>query len=199
MPPVTPSTSAVSSNTEPTQLKSPTSILGQRFCLALFFEMRTMKRILMLGLVLLAAGTLFAWIVFSNFSMASMPEPGKNETYLATRAKHLLINRAARAGIPPRPLDRVASAKEGDNAYTMRCTMCHGEDGRTLSPMGRWMYPRAADLTSPAVQSYSDQELFWVVKNGVRLSGMPAFGKLETDDHIWNVVDYIRTLPLAKK
>jgi len=111
----------------------------------------------------------------------------------------MLIKRASHEGIPPRPLDRVASAKEGDNVYTMRCTMCHGEDGRTLSPMGRWMYPRAADLNSPEVQSYSDEELFWVVRNGIRLSGMPAFGRLETDDHIWNMVDYIRTLrPVAR-
>jgi len=43
------------------------------------------------------------------------------------------------------------------------------------------MYPRAADLTSR-------------VKNGIRLSGMPAFGKVEPDEHIWNLVFYVRTL-----
>jgi mono/diheme cytochrome c family protein len=56
------------------------------------------------------------------------------------------------------------------------------------------MYPRASDLTSPEVQQYSDRELFWIVKNGIRLSGMPAFGKVESDDHIWNLVHYLRTL-----
>jgi mono/diheme cytochrome c family protein len=56
------------------------------------------------------------------------------------------------------------------------------------------MYPRASDLTSPAVQGYSDSELFWIVKNGIRLSGMPAFGKVESDEHIWNLVHYLRTL-----
>lgn len=57
------------------------------------------------------------------------------------------------------------------------------------------MYPRAADLTAEEVQSYSDPELFWIIKNGIRFSGMPAFGKVETEEHIWNLVNYVRTLP----
>jgi mono/diheme cytochrome c family protein len=60
------------------------------------------------------------------------------------------------------------------------------------------MYPRAADLTSKRVQSYSDQELFWIINNGIRFSGMPGFGKTETPDHIWDLVNYVRTLPSTK-
>jgi mono/diheme cytochrome c family protein len=56
------------------------------------------------------------------------------------------------------------------------------------------MYPRASDLTSLGVQQYSDRELFWIIKNGIRLSGMPGFGKVESDEHIWDLVNYIRTL-----
>ena len=57
------------------------------------------------------------------------------------------------------------------------------------------MYPRASDLRSQQVQSYSDQELFWVIQNGIRFTGMPAFGNVETPDHIWDLVIYVRTLP----
>jgi len=60
------------------------------------------------------------------------------------------------------------------------------------------MYPRAADLTSRESQSYSDQEIFWIIRNGIRLSGMPAFGKVEPDDHIWDLVSYVRALPKAQ-
>ena len=56
------------------------------------------------------------------------------------------------------------------------------------------MYPRASDLASSAVQQYSDRELFWIVKNGIRLSGMPAFGKVESDEHIWNLAEALRFL-----
>ena len=57
------------------------------------------------------------------------------------------------------------------------------------------MYPRAADLTSKQVQSYSDRELFWIINNGIRFTGMPGFGKLETPDHFWGLVNYVWTLP----
>jgi mono/diheme cytochrome c family protein len=44
------------------------------------------------------------------------------------------------------------------------------------------------------VQRYSDQELFWILKNGIRLSGMPGFGRTESDEHIWTIVLYVRSL-----
>jgi mono/diheme cytochrome c family protein len=157
-----------------------------------------MKRIIMIVGLVVVIGLLAGWIGFSNFNLAAIPEPGGKETALATRAKHLLIARASREGIPPRPKDRAASAAQGDKLYAINCSLCHGEDGRATSPMGRWMYPRAADLSSPQTQSYSDEQLFWVVKNGIRLSGMPGFARLETDEHVWNVVDHLRTLPVKK-
>ena len=55
--------------------------------------------------------------------------------------------------------------------------------------------PRAANLISNGVQQYSDRELFWIAKNGIRLSGMPAFAKVETDEHIWSLIEYLRALP----
>jgi hypothetical protein len=63
--------------------------------------------------------------------------------------------------------------------------MFHGSDGHTLSDTSGWMYPRPSDLTSLSVQQYSDREL-WIIKNGIRLSGMPGFGKVESDEHIWD-------------
>jgi mono/diheme cytochrome c family protein len=87
---------------------------------------------------------------------------------------------------------------EGKTRYGMECASCHGMDGRGLTDYGRWMYPRAADLTSPQVQTYTDAELFWIVRSGIRLSGMPAFGKVETDERIWRLVQYVRTLPTSK-
>jgi hypothetical protein len=59
------------------------------------------------------------------------------------------------------------------------------------------MYPRAAVLTSERVQSFSDEELFWIIQNGIRFTGMAAFGKVETGDNIWTLVDHVRTLHRA--
>ena len=89
----------------------------------------------------------------------------------------------------------VASITAGLTDYGLECSMCHDNDGRAQNPPGRWMYPRAADLTCKRVQSQSDPELFWIIQNGIRLTGMPAFGKVESSDQIWDLVNYVRTLP----
>jgi mono/diheme cytochrome c family protein len=131
---------------------------------------------------------------FTQITLDALQEPGRFETALATGAKRLLIGWSSREGIPPPPTNLGASVKEGHKRYATDCSMCHGPDGRTPTDTGRWMSPRAADLTGLEVQRYSDRELFWIIKNGIRLSGMPAFGRVESDEHIWNLVHYVRTL-----
>jgi len=124
---------------------------------------------------------------FTQIPLSALPEPGHVETALATRAKHILVRRSGRKGIPRAPTNLQASIEEGDTLFGTECGACHGLDGHKPTDAGRWMYPRAADLTSPEVQQYSDRELFWIVKNGIRLSGMPGFGRVESDEHIWNL------------
>lgn len=142
----------------------------------------------MLGVVLIL-------IVLIRFNLSALPEPGRLETRFSDLAKRFFIQRASRQGVPPRPLDTKASVAAGLTDYGLDCSMCHDNDGHAQNPPGRWMYPRAADLTSNRVQSYSDEELFWIIQNGIRLTGMPAFGRAESADHIWDLVNYVRTLP----
>lgn len=63
--------------------------------------------------------------------------------------------------------------------------MCHGEDGRSPTVTGLSMYPPAPALDAAPIQQYSDAELFWITKNGIRLTGMPGFGKVYSDEQIW--------------
>jgi mono/diheme cytochrome c family protein len=153
-----------------------------------------MKRWMLVVLIALALAAVAVIVGFSQVRLDALQEPGRIETVLATQAKHLLIRWSSREGIPMTPANLQASVEEGDKLYATDCSMCHGSDGHTPTDTGRWMYPRASDLTAPMVQQYSDRELFWIVKNGIRLSGMPGFGKVESDDHIWNLVHYVRTL-----
>lgn len=138
-------------------------------------------------------------VMLMRFNLTALQEPGRLETLVANRGTRFLIHRASRQGIPPPPADLKASIASGDVLYGLDCGMCHGPDGRAQTPLGRWMYPRAADLTSDEVQRYSDRELFWIIQNGIRFTGMPAFGKVETDEHIWNLVHYLRTLPRGQQ
>jgi mono/diheme cytochrome c family protein len=133
-------------------------------------------------------------IALKRFNLSALQEPGRLEAVVANRATRSLIRRASRQAMPPRPQDTKTSISSGSTLYGSYCSICHGSDGHAQTPLGRWMYPRAADLTSAEVQSYSDQELFWIVQNGIRFTGMPAFGKVETTDQLWDLVNYVRTL-----
>jgi mono/diheme cytochrome c family protein len=81
--------------------------------------------------------------------------------------------------------------------FADHCASCHGNDGRGQTTLGRNMYPKAPDMTLPETQRLSDGELFAIIENGVRLTGMPAWGRPgpEDDAETWELVHFIRHLP----
>jgi mono/diheme cytochrome c family protein len=153
-----------------------------------------MKRFIITTFVFFVVSSIALAIAASQLTLSAIPEPSTLETNLVARAKHILIRRAAHEILPAAPADLQASIEQGDKLYGTECASCHGLTGRKPTDAGRWMYPRAADLGSPDVQQYSDGELFWIIKNGIRLSGMPAFGRVQPDGHVWSLVHYLRSL-----
>ncbi len=135
----------------------------------------------------------------THTSISALPDPGPVETRVATEVRNWFVRRAARAPLAPEPTDTAESVSKGSAILGMACAFCHGREGRKPTAIGESMYPRTAPLGSPGVQALSNRELFWVVQNGIRLSGMPGFGKVLSDDHIWDVVHYLRTLPAARR
>jgi mono/diheme cytochrome c family protein len=129
-----------------------------------------------------------------HVNISALPEPGPVETSFATKAKGWYISRAARGSLPPAPTKDASSLSTGETLFGMGCATCHGQDGHKPTPIGKSMYPRVLDLGSPEVQEMSDRELFWVIKNGIRLSGMPGFAKIESDEQIWELAYYVRSL-----
>jgi mono/diheme cytochrome c family protein len=81
--------------------------------------------------------------------------------------------------------------------FADHCFTCHGNDGKGQSGMGKEMYPKTPDLTLAATQQLSDGELFSIIENGVRLTGMPAFGEGTAGSAAgsWTLVHFIRHLP----
>jgi mono/diheme cytochrome c family protein len=147
-----------------------------------------------LGVALLVP-PLLAGFSLLTVNVGALNDPGPIETYLASLLKRALIHSASKRQVPLRPRkEQQVGVGEGDQLFSAECAACHGLDGRAPTDIGRWMSPRAANLGSPEVQQYTDAELFWIIKNGVRFSGMPAFGKVESDEHIWNLVQYVRRL-----
>ena len=129
--------------------------------------------------------------------LSAVRQPGRTGEYLRTRLTRAVVRRrAARAVIPAPPPDRETSMSlaAGKVVYDNDCANCHGPNGHDPTPAGKGMLPRTVPLDSPAVQSYSDRELFSIIRDGIRFTGMPGFAGTETGDQIWDVVDYLRSL-----
>jgi len=84
--------------------------------------------------------------------------------------------------------------KEGFVHYNEMCLECHGAPGENESELEKGLNPKPPDLSNSA-QDMSPEELFWVIKNGIKMTGMPAWGKTHSDDKIWSIVAFIEKLP----
>lgn len=126
-------------------------------------------------------------------SLSALPSPGRLETAWANRVKAWYIHRAARAQPPPPPPPFNPAAAAG--LFSMACAVCHGHDGRHPANIGLAMYPRVLDLGSPEVQRFSDAQLYWIIHNGIRLSGMPGFGHILAPQDVWQLTLFLRHLP----
>jgi mono/diheme cytochrome c family protein len=82
----------------------------------------------------------------------------------------------------------------GRAAYTGSCAVCHGATGDGRGAFGLTTYPHATDLTSENAKNKTDAQLFWIVKNGLGFTAMPAFSGQYQDADIWAMVAYIRAL-----
>ena len=99
------------------------------------------------------------------------------------------------AGDAPNPVAGDASAvATGRAAYTGSCALCHGATGDGRGRFGSATYPAAADLLAEGARSRTDAQLFWITKNGLSFTAMPAFGDVFEDDEVWAIVSYIRAL-----
>ncbi len=102
-------------------------------------------------------------------------EPPSVEKTLARRLRNWAQPAGARKLQNPVPLTPEV-LKEARAHFADHCASCHGNDGRGRTEMGQHLYPRAPDMTAEGTQSLTDGELFHVIKHGVRLTGMPAWG-----------------------
>jgi len=149
---------------------------------------------IILLIVLAIAG---GWIAFQHMEISALGRPSRIENYLATTAKHSMVARAAQLPLPTETPNTADNIEDGHTSYGSSCAGCHGYDGRTPTKLGNSLYPEAPSLASPGVQNYTDPELFVIIRGGIRLSGMPAFGNSQANDQLWNLVHYVRTLPNA--
>lgn len=128
--------------------------------------------------------------------ISAKPEPSALEAAVARRARALLIPASASARTSPEP-DSPDVQAEARAHWADHCASCHGADGRGRTEMGRGLYPKSPDMTTPDTQALSDGALFYIIENGVKLTGMPGWGNgtPEGERSSWHLVRFIRRLP----
>jgi mono/diheme cytochrome c family protein len=96
------------------------------------------------------------------------------------------------AGIKaPVDLESVANVQSGARLYSENCAMCHSAPGTSLSPIGLGIYPSAPILLAITRKNHPNQ-MFWVIKNGIKMTGMADFGKSLNDRQIWDLAAFLQ-------
>ncbi len=131
---------------------------------------------LLLVLVLLArAAVVGGWFLLGR-GISARGEPGSLETFVARRLRHLAVPRGARNARNP-----VASSPEvladGRAHFADHCATCHANDGSGRTEIGQGLYPKPPDMRIEATQGLSDGELFYIIRNGIRFTGMPGWAQ----------------------
>jgi len=143
--------------------------------------------------VLLFAGGAAYWLISANgFSARTQP----------TAIERIVMRAMHRWSVPAAARDAVNPVAFSDEVWTEsqahfadHCASCHGNDGRGDTEMGRGLFPKAPDMRLAATQNKTDGELYWIIENGIRLTGMPAWGTGGGDDMAtWKLVYFVRHL-----
>jgi len=122
--------------------------------------------------------------------------PSGFEISAAGVVRHAMIPAAARERRSPEAAT-AETVRAGLEHWADHCASCHANDGSGKTEIGEGLYPRVPDMRLPATQDLTDGELFYIIENGVKLTGMPAWGTgtPEGERATWHLVQFIRRLP----
>lgn len=142
----------------------------------------------MLGVGLAAA----AAVIYSGIINVAATEPhyALTKWVLETALERSVERRASK--ITP-PAEYHATRKTVRHFREM-CEICHGGPGKDPSEIGKGLRPKPPELVKVA-DKMEESEVFWVAKNGIRMTGMPAFGETHGDAELWEVVALVKSLP----
>ena len=148
-------------------------------------------------LLLILVGILGGVAYILSRGISARAEPSAAEAFIARRLRHLATPRDAREAMNPVP----ASADvlmEAMEHFADHCAFCHANDGSGNTDIGKGLYPKPPDMKQAATQNLSDGELFYIIQNGVRFTGMPGFAVADGshDQDSWKLVRFIRHLPM---
>jgi mono/diheme cytochrome c family protein len=163
--------------------------------------MRAVLRVLLTALCLVIVFAVMAIVYVKSTGLRGQPEPGALESRIADAIRDFAIPSDAKARSNPLEPSKETFSKGMDH-FARYCAMCHANDGSgKKTPIGSGLYPKPPDLRD--AQHMTDGEIFYIIENGVRFTGMPAFGtgqeSPEGTRQVWQLVHFIRHLPEITK
>jgi mono/diheme cytochrome c family protein len=144
------------------------------------------------ALIAVACAALVIMYTGSYNVAADAPDNPVVNWYLSNTMIHSVISRAKLVQAPAQFSDEQVRA--GFAIYNQTCVHCHGAPGRDPADIAKGLNPDAPDL-SDAVSDMTTGQMFWIIKNGIKMSGMASYGKVHNDDEIWNIVAFVQRLP----
>lgn len=158
------------------------------------------KRQILKAVVLAVAVFVVVFIVVGGLfalrrGFSARDNPSWMETVAARTARSMAM--PAQSKLMKNPTsDTSENLAEARTHWANHCAICHANNGNGDTEIGRNLYPKPPDMRLTATQSLSDGELYYTVNNGIRLTGMPAWGQAgQNDEDSWKLVHFIRHLP----
>ena len=158
--------------------------------------MRRRTNVFLALMVLVAIAGAWGLLRTLRYGFSARDEPTRLEAFLARAMRHYSVPADLRDKKNPLPASAETLAA-GRAHFADHCASCHGNDGKGQTDIGRAFYPKVPDMTLAGTQAQADGELFATIENGIRLSGMPAWGNGTADSaaSTWALVHFIRHLP----
>jgi cytochrome c553 len=152
-------------------------------------------RALVIAVALIFSVVAAGLFMVTQRGFSTRTEPSAVEAWLARHVRSSSVPKSYRHMRNPVDCTNQVVA-EARAHWADHCAACHANNGNGDSMLGRTMYPRPPDMRQAATQRQSDGELYYTIDNGVRFTGMPAFGEPgERDTDTWKLVCFVRHLP----
>lgn len=157
------------------------------------------RRQILKGILLAAIVFLFVYIAVAGLFMlrrgfSARDKPSQAETVIVRSVRRLAIPWGVKHQQNPVPATPEILA-EARAHFADHCAICHDNNGSGNTEIGQNLYPKVPDMRLPETQGMTDGELYYTIHNGIRLTGMPAWGSEGNDDDSWKLVLFIRHLP----
>ena len=146
-----------------------------------------------IGLIVAAVILLILFVHSGLYDLAATYPDSAPVKWIMSTTMDNSVKRHAR-GIKVPALDDAAMIQAGAHHYRDDCQMCHGAPGVRIGEVGLGLNPKPPELTE-AAGDWKPNELFWLTKYGVRMTGMPGWGVIDSDDELWETVAFARKLP----